>query len=289
MKHLLQFATSYNKNLSTTLDCILNLKKNKIKRKKIITLSFIILTFSVLNYILFTNTKTEDKYFFPFFIIIIVLIIIFKLGFFNLLILEFFKKETEDNLTTKLFAKNKIEIETSKNIKTNNVDITISEAGKPILQIETIPKQNQKKHLASPSTMNKVEIETNKNTETRNAIILELKKHNFVELMNPVCSEEILNLLLDYKIIDNNGEWISKKLKRNRDVALFIAKLFENNFLNTTNQADVCRKAKLFFDKNIDTGQFNKIKQSIDDDNIPTNDKESYQYLSFLDTIKIYN
>ncbi|PQJ82623.1 hypothetical protein [Polaribacter glomeratus] len=183
----------------------------------------------------------------------------------------------------------KKEVETPINIVTNEVDVIPLEKRNPIEQTEvirdTIDKKN--KHFTSPSLEVKLEIETNENTATRKVIILELKKHNFVELMNPVCSEEILNFLLDDDIIDDDGKWISKNLKRSRDVALFIGRLFENNLLATENQADVCRKATSFFEKKIDTGQLNTIIKFIKDDNIPTNDEETYQYLSFLDEIKI--
>jgi hypothetical protein len=200
----------------------------------------------------------------------------------------FYCKIKERKTISKL-NKIKKDVETPINIVTNEVDVIQLEKGNPIEQTEvikdTIDKEN--KYLTSPSLEVKSEIKTNENTETRKVIILELKKHNFVKLINPVCSEEILKFLLDDEIIDDEGKWISKNLKRSRDVALFIGKLFENNLLATENQADVCRKATSFFEKKIDTGQLNTIIKFIKDDNIPTNDKGSYQYLSFLDEIKI--
>ncbi|MGJ8744418.1 hypothetical protein [Polaribacter sp.] len=195
----------------------------------------------------------------------------------------------KEQKTKSKLKKIKKDVETPINIVTNEVDVIQSEKGNPIEQFE-VKKEvvtEEKKPTESLSTEVKQEVETNKNSETIEVIILELKTHNFVELINPHCSEKILNLLLNYNIINNKGEWISEKLKRKRDIALFIGKLFENNLLNTENQADVCRKATSFFGEKIDTGQLNTIIKFIKDDNIPTNDKGSYQYLSFLDEIKI--
>lgn len=114
-----------------------------------------------------------------------------------------------------------------------------------------------------------------------------LQESGFAKIINQNCVEEIFDLLLHKQILDYKGKWISEKLKRKRDIALFIGKLFHNNLLNTSNQADVCRKAKLFFEINVDTGELSTIIKFLDEDNIPTNDKESYLYLSFLDNIRI--
>jgi hypothetical protein len=283
MNYLLQFATNYNNNLNRIIECLTELKKNKNKRKKIISLSFVILMYSIFNFILVVNTINENIYLFSFIIVTVILSTFIKVGFFNFIIIELFKKETGENLTSEIFTKNKAVIET------DQVNIIEPKKRNLIEQIEgtkeTVNKEN--KNLTNPSKEVKLEITTNRNSETREIIILKLKKHNFVKLINPNCSEKILNLLLNYKIINNNGEWLSEKLKRKRDITLFIGKLFENNLLDTENQADVCRKATSFFDKKIDTGQLSTIIKFINDDNIPTNDRTSYQYLSFLDEIKI--
>lgn len=146
MKHLLQFATNYNNNLSRIIECLTELKTNKNKRKKIITLSFLVIVYSIINYFLVMNTKNENIYLFSFIIVTIILSAFIKVGFINFIILEFFKKETGDNLTIEVVTKNKIDAETSKNIETREINITQPEKNKKLKQTE-ITKEEQNKYV----------------------------------------------------------------------------------------------------------------------------------------------